>query len=153
MSTSPNSASSESVLEWDEGAVNDFVLSVLGAKKYEGVVYGMYSLALLTSTSPSSFWLFGTILANDAEHGITGDVLVAMDHESLSDMGMSSLGHRLKLLRAVWEVKKDQGMEMSQDDWQPQDLPEVVSQAQEVDRLLETVSELRKSLNFLAFEP
>ena len=69
-----------------------------------------------------------------------------MDHESLSDMGMASLGHRLKLLRAVWEVKRDQGMEITLDDWQPQDLPEVgvASERMEVDRLLETVTELRE---------
>jgi hypothetical protein len=78
------------------------------------------------------------------EHGITGDVLVMMDHEALNDMGMSSLGHRLKLLRAVWEVKRDQGMDISEDEWQPQDLPDVVAKGMEVDRLLETVTELRK---------
>ena len=67
-----------------------------------------------------------------------------MDHESLSDMGMASLGHRLKLLRAVWEVKRDQGMEITLDDWQPQDIPELAPERMEVDRLLETVTELRK---------
>lgn len=56
---------------------------------------------------------------NLTEHGITGDVLVAMDHETLSDIGMISLGHRLKLLRAIWEVKRDQGIEVGQEDWKP----------------------------------
>ena len=67
-----------------------------------------------------------------------------MDHESLSDMGMASLGHRLKLLRAVWEVKRDQGMELSLDDWQPQDVPELGPERMEAERLLETVTELRE---------
>jgi hypothetical protein len=42
-----------------------------------------------------------------------------MDHDALSDMGMSSLGHRLKVLRAVWEVKKEQGIEIGDEDWKP----------------------------------
>lgn len=32
---------------------------------------------------------------------------------------MASLGHRLKLLRAVWEVKKDQGIQVDEDEWKP----------------------------------
>jgi hypothetical protein len=42
-----------------------------------------------------------------------------MDHDALSEMGMSSLGHRLKLLRAVWEVKREQGIEIGEEDWKP----------------------------------
>jgi hypothetical protein len=42
-----------------------------------------------------------------------------MDQMSLTDMGMTSLGHRLKLLRAVWEVKKEQGIPLNDDDWRP----------------------------------
>lgn len=42
-----------------------------------------------------------------------------MDHDALSDMGMSSLGHRLKVLRAVWEVKREQGIEIGDEDWKP----------------------------------
>lgn len=54
------------------------------------------------------------------EHGITGDVLCALDNESLVDLGMTSLGHRLSVLRAVYELKKEQGIEMGEDDWRPQ---------------------------------
>jgi hypothetical protein len=42
-----------------------------------------------------------------------------MDHDALSDMGMSSLGHRLKVLRAVWEVKREQGIDIGEEDWKP----------------------------------
>jgi hypothetical protein len=42
-----------------------------------------------------------------------------MDHDALSDMGMSSLGHRLKVLRAVWEIKREQGIEIGEEDWKP----------------------------------
>lgn len=70
-----------------------------------------------------------------------------MDHESLSDMGMASLGHRLKLLRAVWEVKRDQGIEVGQDEWKPADvdLGQVSKEAKEVDKLIDTIGELRES--------
>lgn len=54
-----------------------------------------------------------------SEHGITGDVLAEMEHTALADMGITSLGHRLKLLRAVWEIKKEQGVQMGEDDWKP----------------------------------
>jgi hypothetical protein len=55
-----------------------------------------------------------------AEHGITGDVLSVMDHSALSDLGMTSLGHRLNLLRAVWELKRSQGLAIGEDEWSPQ---------------------------------
>lgn len=42
-----------------------------------------------------------------------------MHHDTLNDIGMSSLGHRLKVLRAVWEVKQEQGIEMAEGDWRP----------------------------------
>lgn len=51
------------------------------------------------------------------EHGITGDVLAVMDHASLIDLGINSIGHRLNLLRAVWELKKEQGIELGEEDW------------------------------------
>ncbi|WVR05716.1 hypothetical protein IAU60_002740 [Kwoniella sp. DSM 27419] len=95
--TSPKSATpGVSILEWDEAAVQSF-LADLGLGKYEQVVY---------------------------EHGITGDVLSVMDHATLQDLGMSSLGHRLNLLRAVWELKREQGVELGEDDWKPQEINE-----------------------------
>lgn len=43
-----------------------------------------------------------------------------MDHSALSDLGIASLGHRLNLLRAVWELKRVQGLEIGEDEWSPQ---------------------------------
>ena len=43
-----------------------------------------------------------------------------MDHSALQDLGMTSIGHRLSLLRAVWELKREQGLELGEDDWRPQ---------------------------------
>ena len=49
MATSPTDASSPtmSVMEWDEGVVNGFVVNVLKMEQYEEQIYGM-------SPSPSS---------------------------------------------------------------------------------------------------
>lgn len=43
-----------------------------------------------------------------------------MDHSTLLDLGVASIGHRLSVLRAVWELKREQGMELGDDDWRPQ---------------------------------
>jgi hypothetical protein len=43
-----------------------------------------------------------------------------MDHMALTDLGITSLGHRLNLLRAVWELKRIQGLEIEEDEWSPQ---------------------------------
>ena len=43
-----------------------------------------------------------------------------MDHLALTDLGITSLGHRLNLLRAVWELKRIQGLEIGEDEWSPQ---------------------------------
>ncbi|WWC58399.1 uncharacterized protein I303_100939 [Kwoniella dejecticola CBS 10117] len=124
--TSPISASPGlSLLEWDEAAVHSY-LSDLGFGKYEDVIF---------------------------EHGITGDVLAVMDHGALQDLGMTSLGHRLNLLRAVWELKKEQGIEFGEDDWKPQDVEdsEKVTQSN-VDRLLDLIMEQHERLIHLEKE-
>jgi hypothetical protein len=97
-------------MEWDEGVVNGFVVNVLKMEQYEEQIYGM-------SPPPSSRHWPMLFRSWSTEHGITGDVLIAMDHDALSEMGMSSLGHRLRLLRAVWEVKREQGI--GEEDWKP----------------------------------
>jgi hypothetical protein len=61
-----------------------------------------------------------TSSSDKVEHGITGDVLSVMDHMALTDLGITSLGHRLNLLRAVWELKRIQGLEIGEDEWSPQ---------------------------------
>ncbi|WVW82070.1 hypothetical protein I302_104075 [Kwoniella bestiolae CBS 10118] len=124
--TSPISASPGlSLLEWDEAAVQSY-LSDLGLGKYEDVIY---------------------------EHGITGDVLSVMDHSALQDLGMASLGHRLNLLRAVWELKKEQGVEFGEDDWKPQDAEENEKVTQSnVEKLLDMIHEQQERLIHLERE-
>ncbi|OCF38560.1 hypothetical protein I317_07670 [Kwoniella heveanensis CBS 569] len=124
--TSPVSASpGVSLLDWDEGLVQSY-LSDLGLGKYEDVIY---------------------------EHGITGDVLSVMDHAALQDLGINSLGHRLNLLRAVWELKKEQGIEFGEDDWRPQDAEEGEKVTQtHVDRLWDLIMDQHDRLIHLERE-
>ncbi|CAD6578322.1 MAG: Adaptor for signal transduction [Tremellales sp. Tagirdzhanova-0007] len=120
--TSPTSASPGlSLLEWDEAAVQSWMIHIsLG--QYEDLIY---------------------------DQGITGDVLSAMDHISLQDLGMTSVGHRLNLLRAVWELKRTQGIIIGDDDWRPQDaVSEGMSQVQpsSIDRLWDLILEQHERL-------
>ena len=40
-----------------------------------------------------------------SENEITGDILVHLDHEALKDIGVESVGHRLTILRNVYDIK------------------------------------------------
>ncbi|KAK4051136.1 hypothetical protein OIV83_002958 [Microbotryomycetes sp. JL201] len=44
------------------------------------------------------------------EHGITGEILVHLDHEALKDVGIHSVGQRLAILRAVYQLKVQQNI-------------------------------------------
>lgn len=114
VSPKPSSPGSP-IVEWDESAVNEYFLG-LGLDGYKDVIYGKQAgLALASGLLRSD-----TRADITPEHGITGDVLCALDNETLVDLGMTSLGHRLNVLRNVYEIKKEQGVEMGEDDWRPQ---------------------------------
>ncbi|ORX34205.1 hypothetical protein BD324DRAFT_637089 [Kockovaella imperatae] len=121
--TSPTSASPRQLLlEWDEGAVHSYLVHI-GLPQYEELIF---------------------------EHGITGDVLAAMDHATLQDMGITSIGHRLNLLRAVWELKKEQGIDLGDDDWRPQDVESHTrKQLANVERLVDLIAEQQERLLYL----
>jgi hypothetical protein len=116
--TSPTSASPTlSVLEWDEAAVHSW-LSHIGLNQYEQIIYGMSSQHIHSDRLSSD--CKAQLMLMLADQGITGDVLAVMDHATLVDIGMTSVGHRLNVLRGVWELKKEQGIEFGEDDWRPQ---------------------------------
>lgn len=50
---------------------------------------------------------------------ITGDVLAALQHAELKEMGVGSVGHRLTILKAVYEIKVRQNVPMEPDDYVP----------------------------------
>ncbi|EGR50365.1 hypothetical protein MKX07_007669 [Trichoderma sp. CBMAI-0711] len=56
-----------------------------------------------------------TFLEND----IVGEALVALLHDDLKSMGIASVGHRLTILKSVYDVKKAQDIPMESDHYLP----------------------------------
>jgi len=54
-----------------------------------------------------------------AEENVTGDSLIYFMHDDLKDMGINSLGHRLTLLKAVYETKMKQNVPIDEDSYVP----------------------------------
>lgn len=46
------------------------------------------------------------------EHNITGDVLVYLNHRDLGEIGIYSVGHRLRILKAIYTIIKDQDLDI-----------------------------------------
>jgi len=44
------------------------------------------------------------------EENVVGEALIALQHSELKEMGMNSMGHRLLLLKAVYEFKLHQNI-------------------------------------------
>lgn len=53
------------------------------------------------------------------EHGITGDILQALDHDTLKEVGVSSVGQRLVILKAVYNLKIRDGIPIEADHYVP----------------------------------
>ncbi|KAF4551182.1 STE50-like protein [Elsinoe fawcettii] len=53
------------------------------------------------------------------EEAITGDALVEMQHQDLKDMGIASVGHRLTILKGVYEIKVKQNISIDPDHYIP----------------------------------
>lgn len=54
-----------------------------------------------------------------AENDITGESLVALLHEDLKQMGIASVGHRLTILKSVYEIKVKQDVMIESDHYVP----------------------------------
>lgn len=53
------------------------------------------------------------------ENEIVGEALVALQHEDLKAMGLLSVGHRLTILKSVFDVKKAQDVPIESDHYMP----------------------------------
>ncbi|KAI1978608.1 hypothetical protein LOZ51_004489 [Ophidiomyces ophidiicola] len=53
------------------------------------------------------------------DNDIVGEALVALRHDELKELGMSSVGHRLTLLKSVYEIKVKQGVSFDPDHYVP----------------------------------
>ncbi|GAA6021119.1 hypothetical protein JCM10207_003375 [Rhodosporidiobolus poonsookiae] len=53
------------------------------------------------------------------EHGITGDVLIHLDHSALKDVGIHSVGQRLAILKTVYDLKVLQNIPIEEGHYVP----------------------------------
>lgn len=53
------------------------------------------------------------------EEAVNGDALVEMQNEDLKDIGISSMGHRLTVLKAVYEIKIKQNIPIDPNHYVP----------------------------------
>jgi hypothetical protein len=53
------------------------------------------------------------------ENEIVGEALVALLHDDLKSMGIASVGHRLTILKSVYDVKKAQDVPLESDHYMP----------------------------------
>ena len=54
-----------------------------------------------------------------AENEIVGEALVALGHDDLKQMGITSVGHRLTILKSVYDFKKAQDVPIESDHYMP----------------------------------
>jgi protein STE50 len=54
-----------------------------------------------------------------AENEIVGEALVALRHDELKEMGIASVGHRLTILKSVYDVKVNQDIPIEPDHYIP----------------------------------
>ena len=53
------------------------------------------------------------------ENEIVGEALIALRHEELKEMAIISVGHRLTILKGVYDVKIKQDIPIDSDHWIP----------------------------------
>ncbi len=53
------------------------------------------------------------------ENEIVGEALIALRHEELKEMAIISVGHRLTILKGVYDVKVKQDIPIDSDHWIP----------------------------------
>lgn len=53
------------------------------------------------------------------ENEIVGEALVALQHDDLKQMGVTSVGHRLTILKSVYDIKIKQDIPIESDHYVP----------------------------------
>ena len=97
-----------SILDWDEDEVHQF-FTTLGYSQYEKQIKGKFYL-VFTSTVISYFVL---------EHRISGEILAVIDADGLKEVGISTIGQRLAILRAPYMAKLSHNVPISRDSYIP----------------------------------
>ena len=55
----------------------------------------------------------------ETDNEIVGEALVALKHDELKEMGIASVGHRLTILKSVYETKVKQDVPVDPDHYIP----------------------------------
>ncbi|KAH7106049.1 hypothetical protein BKA62DRAFT_349341 [Auriculariales sp. MPI-PUGE-AT-0066] len=90
--------------------------------------------------------------ANITRHGISGDILPFLDAEQLKEIGVSTIGQRLAILKAVYHLKLQYNIPIEADSYVP---PSELNEGHEVvslERLNELVREQGERLRMLEDE-
>ncbi|OCT44736.1 protein kinase regulator Ste50 [Cladophialophora carrionii] len=81
------------------------------------------------------------------EHGIEGEALVALKHDELKEMGIASVGHRLTILKNVYDMKVNQDIPFEPDDYVPptaeQNPQHEMATKEDIQRLARSILRLR----------
>lgn len=114
------------ILQWEEEHVNEWLISI-GYGQYQGFIY---------------------------EHGITGEVLVQLDFDSLKEIGVRSAGHRLDLLRAIYRLKVENGVAIEPEHYVPNSeaIEDVFSDNTPLGRLMQLISNQNERIKCLEQE-
>ena len=97
------------ITSWSAEQCADFVSS-LGLDKYRDSIISM-CLYLCC--------LFEPMLTTFVGEDINGEALVECQQSELKDVGITSVGHRLTILKGVYEVKLKQNIPIETDDYVP----------------------------------
>lgn len=54
------------------------------------------------------------------ENNITGDVLVHLNQQDLGEIGISSVGHRLRILKSIYNLIISEDLDIGTDHYVPQ---------------------------------
>ncbi|KAG8907673.1 Adaptor for signal transduction [Tulasnella sp. 403] len=114
------------VLQWDEDAVGEWLASIG----------------------------FGHYRENILEQGISGDVLIHLDFDSLRDIGIVSAGHRLEILKAIYRLKVENGIPIEPEHYVPlsETNEEVFAENTPLGRLMQMISMQNERIRTLETE-
>ena len=103
------------ITQWTAQDSADFVAS-LGISQYSRTIIGeclrLHFVHLLGSLADSfRCWL--------VDNDVVGEALIALKHDELKEMGITSVGHRLTILKSVYETKIKQDIPIDADHYVP----------------------------------
>ncbi|THH10366.1 hypothetical protein EW145_g1394 [Phellinidium pouzarii] len=86
------------------------------------------------------------------EHHITGDILTQLDADMLKEIGISTIGQRLAILKAVYQVKVAQGVEIEPGHYVPPSEVDDLEEPININRLHDVLKEQDERLRTIEDE-